>query len=108
MDIILLIAIFASVIIGVLSAAYFYQSSSVFMDALRKPLKWIGGGMIIISVGVLISAGLSYEMSQGYTINFLGLPLATFFYILYLLGSIMIAYGASKLTRKPKPIGSAV
>lgn len=108
MDKILLIQIFASVIIGIVSAAYFYQSTNIFMEALRKPLKLIGCGMMVISAGVLLAAFITYESSLGLEFSWQGYPLSVFFYLLYLVGSLLIILGARKFASKPKPVSSAV
>jgi len=100
--------IFVAVIIGVISAAYFYQSSSIFTETLKKPLKLIGGGMILIAVGVLMAAFISFESNRGLNVYFYGYPMSIMFYVLYIAGSIMIALGARRFTRKAKPSGAAV
>lgn len=97
-----LILIFAAVICGVLSAAYFYETSDIFTDALRKPLRLISIGMMTIAVGVLIAATISYAETFGVILVFYNFPLQAYFYILYIIGSIFIAIGANKFTYRPK------
>jgi hypothetical protein len=99
-----LILVFAAVLTGVLSAAYFYLETGIFMKMLQRPLKLIAFGMFIISIGVLLSAYISYTARQGVTVELVGVPLSAAFYWLYLLGSILIAFGASNFTRRPKPV----
>lgn len=100
--------IFISVIIGVISAAYFYESSGIFLDSLKKPLRLIGGGMIIMASGVLLAALITYESSLGVNLYFYDIPLSAFFFAFYIIGSIMIGIGAKRFTKKPKPLGAAV
>ena len=100
-----LILIFLAVITGVVSAVYFYQSAGIFMKLLRKPLRLISGGMFIITLGVLLAAFISYEAQLGYTFLSYGiLPISTYFYILYIIGSIMIALGARQFTARPSQV----
>jgi uncharacterized protein YacL len=99
-----LIFIFASVIIGVVSTAYFYLSAGIFMPLLQRPLKSIAAGMFIIAIGVLLAAFISYEAEQGIVLDFYGIPLAAYFYVLYIVGSIMIAFGARQFTHHPKKV----
>jgi hypothetical protein len=97
-----IILIFAAVIIGVVSAVYFYQSAGVFIKLLRKPLRLISGGMFVITLGVLLAAFISYEAQIGYAFVSYGfLPISTYFYILYIIGSVMIAFGARQFTARP-------
>jgi hypothetical protein len=98
-----LILIFVSVIIGVVSAAYFYISANVFanLNMLERPLKLISSGMFVIAIGVLLAAFISYEAEQGFDLFFYGLPLQIFFYVLYIIGSLMILLGARKFTYRP-------
>ncbi|OHA16438.1 MAG: hypothetical protein A3C79_02340 [Candidatus Taylorbacteria bacterium RIFCSPHIGHO2_02_FULL_45_28] len=97
-----LIFIFASVIIGVVSASYFYISAGVFdrLNLLQRPLKWIAAGMFIIAIGVLMAAFISYEAKLGFELIFYGLPLQVLFYILYIIGSLMILIGARRFTHR--------
>lgn len=99
-----LIFIFFSVIIGVIAAAYFYLSAGAFdhLHLLQRPLKWIAAGMFLIAVGVLMAAFISYEEQQGFQLYFYELPLQVLFYIIYIIGSIMILVGARKFTASPR------
>jgi hypothetical protein len=99
-----LILIFISVIVGVVSAAYFYISIGIFMDALKRPLKLISSGMFIIALGVLLAAFISYESDQGIVLMLYNIPLSAYFYVLYILGSLMIAMGARQFTHRPKTV----
>ena len=97
-----LVLIFVAVICGVVSAVYFYQSAGVFIKLLRKPLRLISGGMFIITLGVLLAAFISYESQIGYQFVSYGIvPVSTYFYILYIIGSIMIGIGARQFTARP-------
>lgn len=99
-----LVFIFLSVIVGVLSAAYFYLSTRAFdnLHMLQRPLRWIAVGMFLIAIGVLLAAFISYEEKQGFELLFYGLPLQVFFYILYIVGSCSIFFGARRFTRRPQ------
>ena len=97
-----LILIFLAVIIGVVSAAYLYVSAGIFMDLLKRPLKLISGGMLVIAIGVLLAAFISYESNLGVSVSLYGLPLQAAFYLLYIIGSILIVLGARKFTAHPK------
>lgn len=99
-----LIFIFFSVIVGVVSAAYFYLSTGAFdnLHLLQRPIKWIAGGIFLIAIGVLMAAFISYEEQQGYQLYFYDLPLQVLFYIIYIIGSIMILVGARKFTASPR------
>ncbi len=92
--------IFSAVIVGVLSAAYFYLATDIFINLLKIPLKLISAGMLIISAGVLLSAFISYESSQGIILTLSGYPLSVYFYILYIIGSLLIAFGARGFTHR--------
>lgn len=99
-----LVLIFTAVIVGVVSAAYFYLSAGIFMDMLKRPLKLISSGMFVIAIGVLLAAFISYEGDHGYVLIFYNVPLSAYFYILYIIGSLMIALGARRFTHKPKGV----
>ena len=100
-DKIQLIIIFVAVICGVLSAAYFYLSAGIFMNLLRRPLQLISSGMFLIALGVLLAAFISYEANLGVAVIFFGIPASVFFYILYIIGSITIAFGARQFATHP-------
>jgi len=97
-----LVFIFFSVICGVLSATYFYQSTDIFTSLLKRPLRMISSGMIVMSVGVLLAAFLSYEAKMGFRFAFYSIPLEALFYFLYIIGSIIILFGARRLVSHPK------
>jgi hypothetical protein len=96
-----LILIFGAVICGVLSAAYFYEISDSFTQILGGPIKWIASGMMIIAAGVLLAAYISYAERFGATLFLYGFPLQAYFFVLYILGSVFVAKGASKLVTNP-------
>lgn len=97
-----IILVFVSVILGVISAAYFYFSANIFehLSLLKKPLKLISTGMFIIAIGVLIGAYISYEAQQGINLYLYNVPLQVFFYILYIIGSVFIFLGARRFTHR--------
>ncbi len=98
-----LIFIFFSVIVGVISAAYFYISTGTFehLHLLQRPIKWIAGGIFLIALGVLTAAFISYEEQQGFQLYFYELPLQVLFYIIYIIGSLAILFGARQFTYRP-------
>ena len=96
--------IVAAVLVGVISATYFYLEAGVFMKLLQRPLRMIAIGMFVISLGVMLSAYISYMSNAGQSAELAGVPLAAAFYWLYLLGSILIAFGARKFASKPQRI----
>ena len=71
------------------------------MKLLRRPLRLISSGMFIVTLGVLLAAFISYEAQYGYTFVSYGVPISVFFYILYIIGSVMIALGARRLVSRP-------
>ena len=96
-----LILILASLIIGMISAIYFYQSTEIFVETLQKPLKLISSGMIVISFGILLAVFIFFQQDQGNKILLFGVPIYALFYILYIIGSALIFMGAKQFTRKP-------
>lgn len=96
-----LVLTFGAVIIGVLTAAYLYQSADIFVNLLRKPLHYISLGMFIITIGVLLAAFISYEAQFGIVFVIGRVPIAALFYILYIIGSILIFIGARKFSYRP-------
>ncbi|HTK33583.1 MAG TPA: hypothetical protein VL335_03540 [Candidatus Paceibacterota bacterium] len=96
-----LILIFVAVICGVVSATYFYTSAGIFMNLLRKPLRLISSGMFLIAIGVLLAAFISYESQLGLELYVGNIPLSAFFYILYIIGSIVIGLGARQFATHP-------
>ncbi len=89
-----------AVLFGLASATYFYLEAGIFMKSLQKQLRLIAVGMFIISLGVLLSAFISYESYLGVQTFFYNLPATAFFYWLYILGSIFIGFGARQFTHK--------
>ena len=86
---------------GVVSATYFYASAGIFMNLLKKPLRLVSSGMFLIALGVLLAAFISYESGQGVNFYISGIPLSAFFYVLYIIGSIVIAIGARQFSTHP-------
>ncbi len=99
-----LILVFVAVMVGVISATYFYLETGIFMKLLKKPLRLVALGMFIISLGVMLSAYITYMNSLGVAILVVGVPLTAAFYWLYLLGSILIAFGARGFASHPKQL----
>lgn len=97
-----LVLIFFAVIAGVLSATYLYDTSDIFVEVLRRPLRYISLGMFVISVGILLAAVISYFSIFGATLSFVGLPLEAYFFILYIIGSIFISIGVRQFVVKPR------
>ena len=93
-----------AILIGAAAIAYFYFSTDIFTDILKRPLKIISVGMLIINLGVILVAFMAYESSQGNDINFFGLPISTCFYALYFLGSFLVIFGSRKFTRLQQPV----
>lgn len=93
--------IFVAAICGVVSAAYLYQSADIFVNLLRKPLRLISGGMFVITIGVLLAAFISYESQFGLAFFFYSIPISAFFYILYIIGSVLILLGARQFAYRP-------
>ncbi|MDQ2932916.1 MAG: hypothetical protein M3Q80_00855, partial [bacterium] len=83
--------------------AYFYLSSNVFdhLRKLQRPLKLISAGMFIIALGVLLAAFISYGEQLGFELYFAQLPLEVYFYIMYIIGSLMIFFGSRQFIYKP-------
>jgi len=96
-----LVLIFIAVICGVLSATYFYSSAGIFLNMLRRPLRLISAGMFLIALGVLLAAFISYEYQYGYAFYSYGISISAFFYVFYIIGSIMIAFGAHQFATHP-------
>ena len=94
--------IFFSVLCGVLSATYLYRSADIFVTILKRPLKFISSGIMTIAAGVLLAAFLSYESQLGREFVYFGVPLQAVFFLLYIVGSILIFYGARQFTHRPK------
>jgi hypothetical protein len=105
-----LIFIFFSVIVGVISAAYFYLSAGAFdhLHLLQRPIKWIAAGIFLIALGVLMAAFISYEEQQGFQLYFYQMPLQVLFYVIYIIGSLAILLGARQFTYHPRAHGDVV
>ena len=99
-----LILIFVSVIVGVITATYFYLSAESFprLQLFQSSLKYLATGTFIIALGVLLAAFITYEAKQGFDLFLYGVPLQAVFYILYIIGSVLILLGARKFTYRPK------
>ncbi len=98
-----LILILVSLIIGMLSALYFYESTDIFTGLLQKPLKYISTGFIMIMFGVLIAVFILYQEKLNnavYLFNFI--PLQALFFLLYIVGSIFIYIGARQFSVRPR------
>ena len=94
--------IFFSVLCGVLSATYLYRSADIFVSILKRPLKFISSGIMIITAGVLLAAFISYEGQFGHTFVYFGIPLQVVFFLLYIVGSVLVFLGARQFTHHPK------
>jgi hypothetical protein len=101
LNIVQLILIILTVLVGGGAIIYFYFSADIFTDILKRPLKMISVGMFAIDLGVIMVALIAYESSNGVSIGFLGIPLSTFFYVLYFLGSLTVILGSRKFTHRP-------
>ena len=99
-----LIYIFGAVIFGLLSGAYFYASTDIFLNFIKQPFKYIATGIMCISAGVLLAAVITFGAGRGVEYVFYGIPLTVFFYILYIVGSLFIILGAEKFTKRPSVI----
>ncbi len=95
--------IFFSVLCGVLSATYLYRSADIFVSILKRPLKFISTGIMTIAACVLLAAFLSFEAQLGVSFVYFGIPLQVVFFLLYIVGSILIFLGARQFTRRPSP-----
>ncbi len=96
-----LILIFVSIIIGMVSLGYFYQSSSIFVSLLKRPLQLISAGMMLMMLGVLIAAFISIAEMDGVVLSIAGLPIQVLFYLIYIVGSVIIFLGARQFVHKP-------
>jgi membrane protein implicated in regulation of membrane protease activity len=54
-----------------------------------------------IAAGVLLAAFLSFEGQLGVSLVYFGIPLQVVFFLLYIVGSILIFFGARQFTRRP-------
>lgn len=96
-----LVLILFSLIVGMLSALYFYQSSDIFTSLLQKPLKYISTGVIMIMLGIFLAVFIAFEHSIGYIVYIYTIPLNAVFFLLYIFGSVFIFLGARQFSRKP-------
>jgi hypothetical protein len=96
-----LVLVFIAVICGVIAAVYFYLSTDIFMSLLKRPLKLIASGMIIMTFGVMLAQVISYESHFGVVFVAYGIPLQAFFYASYIIGSLMILWGARQFASRP-------
>lgn len=90
-----------SLIVGMLSALYFYQSTDIFTTLLQKPLKYISTGVMMIMLGIFLAVFISFEQSLGYAVYVYIFPLNALFFLLYIVGSIFIFMGARQFSNKP-------
>lgn len=93
--------IFVAVICGVVAATYFYRSTEIFLNTLKRPLRIISSGMFIMAIGVLLAAFINYESKFGVDFALYHIPLEVFFYCMYIVGSLIILFGARKLVYRP-------
>ncbi len=99
------IMIFSAVIVGVVSAGYLYQSVSPFLSALRKAMRLISFGMLLITFGVLTAASIIFSPELGYPLSAYQNALSILFYLLFIIGSILILLGGRQFTaRTPKKV----
>ncbi|MDQ5893162.1 MAG: hypothetical protein QG640_173 [Patescibacteria group bacterium] len=96
-----LVLILFSLIVGMLSALYFYQSTDIFTTILQKPLKYISTGVIMIMLGIFLAVFISFEQSIGNAVYVYTIPLNALFFLLYIIGSIFIFMGARQFSHKP-------
>jgi hypothetical protein len=96
-----LVLVLFSLIVGMLSALYFYQSTSIFTSLLQKPLKYISTGVIMIMLGIFLAVFISFEQSLGYAVYVYTIPLNALFFLLYIFGSVFIFIGARQFSRRP-------
>lgn len=91
-----------AIIIGVISTGYFYHSAGIFVDLLKKPLRLISSGMMLMTFGILLAVFISYSSSLGIVTLIYGVPVQALFYLLYIVGSIMILAGARQFAMRPR------
>ena len=96
-----LVLILFSLIVGMLSALYFYESTDIFTELLQKPLKYISTGVIMIMLGIFLAVFISFEHSIGNVVYIYIFPLNILFFLLYIIGSVFIFMGARKFSHKP-------
>jgi len=98
-----LVAVISAVIIAAFSIAYLYFSADIFVNVLRKPLRLISWGMYCLDFGVLLVTIVSYEAANGHYLSLAGIQLGVFFYLFYVVGSVLIILGAREFKHSPKP-----
>ncbi len=96
-----LVLILFSLIVGLLSALYFYQSTDIFTSILQRPLKYISTGVIMIILGIFLAVFIAFEQSIGRAVFIYTVPLEVLFFLLYIVGSIFIFMGARQFSHKP-------
>lgn len=96
-----LVLILFSLIVGLLSALYFYQSTDIFTSILQRPLKYISTGVIMIILGIFLAVFIAFEQSLGRAVFVYTVPLEVLFFLLYIVGSIFIFMGARQFSHKP-------
>ena len=94
------VMIFSAVIVGVVSAGYLYQSVSPFLTALRKAMRLIAFGMLLITFGVLTAASIIFNPELGYPLSPYTNALSALFYLLFIAGSILILLGGRQFTAR--------
>lgn len=97
-----LVLILFSLIVGMLSALYFYQSTDIFTSVLQKPLKYISTGVIMIILGIFLAVFMAFEHSIGRVVFVYTVPMEVLFFLLYIMGSIFIFMGARQFSHKPQ------
>ena len=96
-----LVLILFSLIVGLLSALYFYQSTDIFTSILQRPLKYISTGVIMIILGIFLAVFIAFEQSIGRVVFIYTVPLEVLFFLLYIIGSVFIFIGARQFSHKP-------
>ena len=97
-----LVLVLFAMIVGLISSLYFYQSADIFVISLQKPLKYISTGITMIILGIFLAVFISFEYSIGNIIYVYTLPLNFIFFLLYLIGTLLIFIGARKFSHRPK------
>ncbi len=94
------VLILVSLLVGIISAIYFYLSTDIFVNILKKPLRLISSGMIVISFGILMAVFITFYQNQGQQILLFNIPTSAFIFLIYIIGSSLIFSGARQFTRK--------
>jgi hypothetical protein len=84
-----------------LSVGYLYLSANIFVDALKKPIRLVSFGMFLIDLGVLLVGAVTYQAYNGIDLFVFGIPLAQYFYALYVAGSAFVILGARQFSHRP-------